>query len=331
MIKKMSGYEENKILGMAMELEKKGEEWVNLLRQDNNFVKNNSPILEISSQNKCPIHSVKDLEWIRLKIPFFPNERNSASIIKIPINYCKYCRKLYLDEKYYDKYKSKGEFLCKLSKKNILVNDLTAKVVKEWNQSYSEQRILGLCSIEEENVKFLLSKEKKRAEIPIIRENGEIEYFNVPVYYSKNTGYCYIYKETVQRLKTVGVINCKLIKATCEENYTNEISNLNEESLLYQYGYNVAESNNLSKQQRRQILVSLLQQDILKMEEIKNHLSFLINVNKNVLKMKSACEKWKSDFNFLDDYEKNMFEITSPSQLIVRSVIVDANKENNIV
>lgn len=227
-----------------------------------------------------------------------------------------------MPRKFYEKYKSKGEFLCKLAVKNVIINDLSEDRVNGWKKSDSHEQIRGLCSIEKKDIKYILNKEKKRAEIPIIREDGEIEYINVPVYYSKNTGYCYIYKETVQRLKTVGVINCKLIKAAYEGKSANILTGLNTESVLYQYGYNVAEVNHLTEQQRRTILISLIQQNILQIEEIKNHLAFLINVNQNVFKMKAACKKWKNDFYFLDDFEEGMFEITKPAKLIVKNVIL---------
>lgn len=87
MARKISRYEENRILKIAMELEQEGEEWAEKLREDKNCIENDNLILEIYSENKCSIHSAKDLEKIRLRIPFFFSEKENAGSITVPINY----------------------------------------------------------------------------------------------------------------------------------------------------------------------------------------------------------------------------------------------------
>lgn len=50
-------------------------------------------------------------------------------MITIPLNYCKFCKKFMMQEYLYDKYKEKGEFLCRLMRDKVIINDLTEDMV----------------------------------------------------------------------------------------------------------------------------------------------------------------------------------------------------------
>lgn len=328
-MRKLSGAEENRILSIAAELNAEGDVWVNSCIMNESFVSDNRPLIEVYNKDRCRVHNLLDLGWRRIRIPFFFNDKEYPYYIRIPIGYCKYCKKLYLPVKYFDRYIDKGYFLCRLSKDNIIINDLTEKDVNDIREERTIKEIKGLCSVEKEKANNLLNIEKKRAEIPVIRADGEIEYINVPIYYSRNTNCCYIYNETVEWLKQKGVILCRMFKASIDnENDTKgDFSGLNTESIIHQFGYNVSEEANLTVNQRRRILLHLIRQRIVSIEDIKNHLSFLINVNGKMLKMRNACDKWRQDFEYLDNLEEGLYNTIFSSEYKIKKIILVDDEE----
>ena len=207
-------------------------------------------------------------------------------------------------------------------RKNVIFNDLTEDMVIKWRETGNPPVKDGLCSINENDAKELINLQKKRAKLSIVDTEGNILEEEVPVYYSMNTGYHYIYTETVQRLKVKGIILCKLYSYNNLMELNGSFENLNTESIIHQYGYNVSAIENLTSEQRRCILYGIITNRIATVEDIKNHLSFLIRVKKNVPKMTVACSKWKEDFEFLDKMEIDKYDEVIPTELIMKSVVI---------
>ena len=91
-MRNLNGIEENTILGLAEALEERGNEWVNRFRDDDNYINNSNVILEVSLEDKCSIHTAKKLECMKMGVPFWWKGKENATVIKIPVNYCKYCQ-----------------------------------------------------------------------------------------------------------------------------------------------------------------------------------------------------------------------------------------------
>lgn len=69
------------------------------------------------------VGAIKDESSILLEF------KRKKSMITIPLNYCKFCKKFMMQEYLYDKYKEKGEFLCRLMRDKVIINDLTEDMV----------------------------------------------------------------------------------------------------------------------------------------------------------------------------------------------------------
>lgn len=314
--------DECKILELADAIELRGQKWFEEICKDEDYIYNNRPIIEITSKKRCSNHYVRELGQSKMRVPFFWNLKEKKSMITIPLNYCKFCKKFMMQEYLYDKYKEKGEFLCRLMRDKVIINDLTEDMVIQWKKTGIPHSRDGLCSIDKSYAKALINLEKKRAQISVIDKNGNILKEDVPVYFSRNTGYYYIYTETVQRLKEKGIILCRLFSYSNVADFDGDFGNLNTESIIHQYGYNVSAIENLSQEQRKHILYSIIINNIATIEEIKNHLSFLIRVNKNILKMSSACAKWKEDFAYLDNIEIGVYDNKIPAEMVLKNIII---------
>ena len=76
---------------------------------------------------------------------------------------------------------------------------------------------------------------------------------------------------------------------------------LNHESILYAYGYNVNQTNNLSAEYRHQILADVVDLNIMTVREIVKLITYNMNLHsqeRNWL----ARKKWQEDIDFITDY-----------------------------
>lgn len=76
-----------------------------------------------------------------------------------------------------------------------------------------------------------------------------------------------------------------------------------EDSLLSLIGYNVNQSDGLTDTERQYILSQILQNHIMKKNEIINYLNIFIRVNGAKHNMKFAVSKWKSDLDFVRNFQ----------------------------
>lgn len=75
-----------------------------------------------------------------------------------------------------------------------------------------------------------------------------------------------------------------------------------EESILHLMGYNVGSKDNLSDNERHEILLHALKTDTLTKAEIIAFLEFLIHKNEDNINFKNACYKWNRDIRFMRNY-----------------------------
>lgn len=74
------------------------------------------------------------------------------------------------------------------------------------------------------------------------------------------------------------------------------------ESILHINGYNVNQKVDLPPEYRRKILTYLIESRILTKSDIREHLEFLINQNKNVPAKSEAVSRWNSDLRWVNDF-----------------------------
>ena len=107
-----------------------------------------------------------------------------------------------------------------------------------------------------------------------------------------------------EKLRQQGVPLCRVIDEEIFRTKWHLIKNgmdLNEESVLHQYGYSVNQKDNLSDIQRREILSKVIDEGLYTVPGLKSFLDWLIERarkarNRN---MDSAIEKWQSDRNWI--------------------------------
>lgn len=79
---------------------------------------------------------------------------------------------------------------------------------------------------------------------------------------------------------------------------------LNDESILMGFGYNVSAKDDYSSKQRQEILAEVVDLELLTVKRVVNFLVFLINMHPDD-KYKNARSKWKEDIKFIQDYKVN--------------------------
>ena len=84
-----------------------------------------------------------------------------------------------------------------------------------------------------------------------------------------------------------------------------DFSEWKEESTLHIMGYNVNMNENLSDDERREKLVHAMKTGSLEDYEIISFLEFLIYRNEGKYNFENACDKWRSDIEFVRNYNVN--------------------------
>ncbi len=85
-------------------------------------------------------------------------------------------------------------------------------------------------------------------------------------------------------------------------NYPTDSSGWCEESTLHVMGYNVSSKDNLSDDERHQILLHAIKTNTLTKPEIISFLEFLVHRNEGNLHFANACSKWREDIEFIRKY-----------------------------
>ena len=109
-------------------------------------------------------------------------------------------------------------------------------------------------------------------------------------------------------MKSYGVILCQIISEKIyRSSNTSNIYDLKAESILHQAGYNVSSAENLSTEQRREILRRVVDFGLYSISGLCSFLDYLIDKNLRVTtrNMSFAISKWQSDRNYIANYNKD--------------------------
>lgn len=118
------------------------------------------------------------------------------------------------------------------------------------------------------------------------------------VYYSEEKDMYFINKSSYDAYREkYGLPFLRLIPGEySEKNY-----DLRTESQLHIYGYSLEHGN--TKARRQEILAFLIDSGIMKKSQIQNHIEWLINTHRDSLHYENACEKWRDDLLFTNEYK----------------------------
>ena len=79
---------------------------------------------------------------------------------------------------------------------------------------------------------------------------------------------------------------------------------MGEESTLKIYGYSVNAKDNLTDNERQDVLSFIIENNIETENQVIQFLSWLIEQNKNRRNMENAVNKWERDINFVRNYQR---------------------------
>ena len=94
-----------------------------------------------------------------------------------------------------------------------------------------------------------------------------------------------------------------VLSSTCYRNFGG-FEDLNTESILHEFGYNVNKSDGLSSAQRHGILSDLVDLEILKVEKIVEYLDWFIKTHTSSCYFEARC-KWEFDKKYIMNYKAN--------------------------
>lgn len=167
--------------------------------------------------------------------------------------------------------------------------------------------------------------EDVKAVFTTITRQGTVNKITIPAGYCSTCNMYFIMESTYKRIKNSGIPICRTMD---EKSYENNIStglynnNLASESVLMQFGYNVSQKDDLPVEQRRRILAAIVDNKVLKRNEVVSYLDYFINQRKNQknkdgsLRYKDAMDKWRMDRAWI-----NQYKLGSYKEVLIRSIV----------
>jgi len=168
-----------------------------------------------------------------------------------------------------------------------------------------------------------------QATFTTISRSGNVTKITVPAGYCPDCKIYFIMDNIYQRIKHSGVPICRTMD---EKSYTSAVSpdmsgmglygHLAQESVLRQFGYSVGQEEDLSREQRRNILSAIIDYNVLTKSEIISYLEYFINSRKKQknpdgsLKFRVALERWRQDRDWIGGYKIGTFREVAIRRII---------------
>ena len=166
--------------------------------------------------------------------------------------------------------------------------------------------------------------EDVKAVFTTINHQGTVNKIVFPAGYCAACNMYFIMESTYKRIKNSGIPICRTMD---EKSYTNNIAEtyhneLASESVLMQFGYNVSQKEGLTIEQRRGILAAIVDNDVLKRNEVVSYLDYFINQRKGQknkdgsLRYKDAMDKWRLDRAWINNYKLGSYKEVRISSIV---------------
>ena len=259
--------------------------------------------LNIVSDNCCKMNH--DSIELNFKVPIEIN--NKMRIMKeLHGLYCKNCEMYIVNQNEFDLKIAEKLPDCDLyvnGKKNVKekikkVDYIDMKVSNKINNENKADFFVRTNVISCVNKKHNI--EEVTAEIDIIKHNGEVYKQKIPAFYCSECNLYFIYNNQYERIKRNGVPLCPIYEYNKYLNVLGNNMNLNQESLLHSFGYNVGSAEDLSSKQRQRILRFVVENGIIDKHKIIALLNYFIDMRKGQMKFNNAIKKWNDDINYLN-------------------------------
>ena len=244
--------------------------------------------LNVVDENKCLLDN--DIINMNFKVGFMIDDKTRI-IKEISGYYCNTCGMYIVDRDEYNN-KSGG----KIPNCNFYINYISSKKINKLEKVdfFVRTNIIN-CINKKHNVIDII------AEIYIVDTNGKVSKKMIPAYYCEECNLYFIYNNDYEKIRKNGVPLCKIYEYSKYIKGINNKFNLNQESLLRSFGYNVGVKDNLTEEQRRKVLNFVIENGAMDKHKIIGLLNYLIDMKKNDPKQINAINKWKSDINYLNE------------------------------
>ena len=136
-----------------------------------------------------------------------------------------------------------------------------------------------------------------------VLKDGKIKEVRTEAAYCPECDKYYILERDYLLLKRSGTICCKIIEFQELLHNKQSFSDWQEKSILRSYGYTVSKTENLTKQERHQILDFVLENGIMTSNQIISHLVWQIETRKKMWNMQDAISKWEDDIRYVRQYQ----------------------------
>lgn len=211
-----------------------------------------------------------------------------------------------------------------------LVLDRFCEFLSDFSDAINELGILKIKQVNFENVIVIgdnlscVHEEHKKEELLVlvdfVKENGDILKVESKACYCEKCNLFFMRRHDY-RLMKLKAGNARMLCQEIEQEkyYRNpDFSkyNLNDHSILNLYGYNVNAIENLSDEQRHEILASLVDRNILGKSRIASYLAYFIRCNEGKKKdFGCAINKWNRDRDFILDYKVESRKKVEPTKI----------------
>ena len=164
-----------------------------------------------------------------------------------------------------------------------------------------------------------------KAVFTTISRLGTVNKITIPAGYCSTCNMYFIMESTYNRIKKSGIPICRTMD---EKNYLKSnttgiyYNGLASESVLMQFGYTVSKQDDLPAEQRRRILAAIVDNDVLKRNEVVSYLDYFINQRKNQknkdgsLRYKDAIDKWRADRAWINQYKLGTYK-----EVVIGSIV----------
>lgn len=244
--------------------------------------------LNVVDENKCLLDH--DIINMNFKVGFMIDDKTRI-IKEISGYYCNTCGMYIVDRDEYNN-KSGG----KIPNCNFYINYISSKKINKLEKVdfFVRTNIIN-CINKKHNVIDII------AEIYIVDTNGKVSKKMIPAYYCEECNLYFIYNNDYEKIRKNGIPLCRIYEYLKYIKGINNKFNLNQESLLRSFGYNVSIKDDLTEEQRRKILNFVIKNGIIDKHKVICLLNYLIDMKKNDSKYIIAINKWESDINYLNE------------------------------
>lgn len=139
-----------------------------------------------------------------------------------------------------------------------------------------------------------------RAAAEVITQSGGIKRVYFPAMYCEACEDYYIYEREYRKLAKKGILLCRVVEQSYWKN-SNSYAGRREQSLLNMLGYNVNANVGLTAEQRRTLLLVIIENNLMSAFQIIDFLEGLCREREYMERYEAAIEKWESDIHYLQD------------------------------